>query len=225
MIEVEFGAAVDGRGEIFVALDDHDPGRLAEANHDVEAFQLRPHHVVGLDAAMAQHMEYHRRGCGLAVAAADDDAELVFRLLVKVFGIAVDLEPHLLCLQQLRIVGVGMHSEHHGIKVGGYPFGMPALVGGQQPCRCQTAAGRVEYLVVRPGDIISFLVQGQRQVVHGTAADGNKMYFHCCVSLSLQKYGFFLLPHGFADIIFSTFVDISYFCMLQIETKTYDNKD
>ena len=127
---------------------------------------------------MGKHVQYHCRGGCLAVRAADDDAQLVLRLLVKVFGIAVYLQPKLLGFKQFGIVSACVHTKNHSVEVGGDAFRVPAFFLGHQPCVLQTRAGRIEDFVVRACDGISFLVQRQCEVVHCTAADGYEVYFH-----------------------------------------------
>ena len=159
VIEMEFGPAVDGRSEVLVALDDHHLGGVAQSHHHVKAFQLCANHIVGLYATMGKHVQYHCRGGCLAVRAADDDAQLVLRLLVKVFGITVYLQPKLLGFKQFGIVSACVHTKNHSVEVGGDAFRVPAFFLGQQPCVLQTRAGRIEDFVVRACDGISFLVQ------------------------------------------------------------------
>ena len=178
LVEVELGATVNGRSEVLVALNHHHLSCLAQAHHHLETLQLSTHHIVRLDAAMLQHMQYHGGGSGLTVAAADYHAGLLFRLLVEVFGVAVYLQSQFLGAQQLGVVLAGVHTQHDGIEVVGYPFGMPAITVGQQPIPLQAAFCRVEYLVVRARYRVTFQMHGYCQIVHGTATDCYKMNIH-----------------------------------------------
>lgn len=82
MVEVKFGSPVFGGGEVLIPLEDGDAGVIAEADHGVESFELGAHHVVESHAAFAEDMHDHGGDGGFAVAAADDHAGFVARLLV-----------------------------------------------------------------------------------------------------------------------------------------------
>ena len=203
LVEVKLGAAVDRRSEVFVPFDHHHLRGVAEAHHHLKTFQLRTYHIVGLDAAVLQHMQNHGRGGGLAVAAANDYAGLVLRLLVKVFGVAVYLDTQLLCPQQLGIVSTGMHTQHDGVEVGGDALGMPAETVGQEPVALEAAAGGVEDFVIGARDVVAFQVEGDGQVVHGAAADGYKMDVHFLKNrLKVLELTHFVQNSGLGDELF-----------------------
>ena len=159
-VEVELRTTVEGRSQVLVAFDDHHLGGMREAYHHLEALELRAHHIVGLDAAMRQHMQYHGRGGRLAVRAAYHDAQLVLALLIQILKVAVYLQSKLLRLQQLRVVDAGMHTQHYGVEVFGYPLRMPSERLRQQAIFLQPALCGVEYLVVTSRDGNSFLTEG-----------------------------------------------------------------
>lgn len=71
-----------------------------------------------------------------------------------------------------------MHAEDDGVQRGGDFFGKPAPRFRQESCLLQARFGRFEYFVVGAGDAVSFLVEGECQIVHGGASDGNEMYVH-----------------------------------------------
>ena len=82
LVQVELRAQVDRRGEVFIALDDHHGRFVREPDHHIETFKLGADHVVAVHPGLLQHMEDHGRDGGFAVAPADHDAFLVFRLFV-----------------------------------------------------------------------------------------------------------------------------------------------
>lgn len=85
----EFGGGVDGRGEVFIAFEHGKAAVVREVYHGVEAFELRPCHVVKSDPAVAEHVHNHGGGGGFAVAASDDNPPFVAGLFVEVFRVAV----------------------------------------------------------------------------------------------------------------------------------------
>ena len=177
-IDMELWATVDRRSQIFVAFYHHNFCSLTQSHHHLEAFQLRTNHIVGFDAGMCQHVQYHRRGRCLAVRAAYHHTSLVFRLLVEILWVAVNSQSEFLRTQQLGVVDTGMHTQHYRVEIVGYPLWMPALFFGQQPVFCQTAFCRVEYLVVRTRDVITFQMQRDCKIMHRCTAYSNKMYVH-----------------------------------------------
>ena len=128
---------------------------------------------------MLQHMQNHRGDSRLAMAAADDDARLILALLVKVFGIGIHLQSQLLGANQLGVVDAGMHTKDNCVVCVVEFFGIPAPLRRQDAFFGKARLGRLEYLVVRTRDFITLAVQGDGEVVHGTAAYSNKVnLFH-----------------------------------------------
>ena len=71
-----------------------------------------------------------------------------------------------------------MHTQDDGIQLRGNALRMPAYGIGKNSVFCQTPFRGLENLVVGTGDLIAFQLQGNGQIVHGAAANGNKVYFH-----------------------------------------------
>ena len=96
MIVMVLRHTIDGRSEVFIAFHDHVFRGFRKAHHHVEAFQLCPDHEIRLNAHMFQHMQDHRSDGRFSVATTDDDARLILALLIKIFGIGIDLQPKFL---------------------------------------------------------------------------------------------------------------------------------
>ena len=64
--------------------------------------------------------------------------------------------------QQLRVITFGVHTQHYGIQVLCYFFGVPAILGRQQPLSGQVAFSRVIDLVIAAGYFVSLFLQCQR---------------------------------------------------------------
>lgn len=178
VVVVELRAPVDGGGEVFVAFEDGYFAGVAEVYHGVETFEQGACHVVELDAAVFEDVHNHGGGGGFAVAPADDDAAFVFGLFVEVFGVAVYADAEFLGTQEFGVVLAGVHAEDDGVECRGDFLGKPSPRFGQKACLLQAGFGGFEYFVVGSGDVVSFFMEGECQVVHGGAADGNKMYVH-----------------------------------------------
>ena len=177
-VEVELGTAVDRRSEVFVTLNDHDLGGLAETDHYFKAFELSANHVVRLDAAMLQDVEDHCRSGSLAMAATDNDARLLLRLFVEVFRVAVDFETQLLRTEEFGVVVAGMHTKDNFVDVFGDSVGVPPYLLGQQAVLLESALGGIKNLIVGTCYMIAFEMKGYGEVVHGTSSYGNKMDVH-----------------------------------------------
>ena len=87
VIFMEFRDAVDGRCQIFIALDHHIFCCIAKADHNVEAFELCAHHEIRIDTGIFHHVKHHRCDGSLAMASTDNDTDFVFTLFVKIFWI------------------------------------------------------------------------------------------------------------------------------------------
>jgi len=71
-----------------------------------------------------------------------------------------------------------VHPQYDRIQVGSDVFLIPTHFIRQQPEFFQSAFAGFEYFVIRSGDSVAFSVEGNGQIVHGAAANGNEMDFH-----------------------------------------------
>ena len=110
LVEMEFGAAVDGGSQILIPFDDHHFGSLREADHHIEAIQQSTHHIVAFDMVLLQHMDDHGGDRGLAMASAHHNSHLILALFIEIFGIGEDLEAEFFGFVQLWIIDAGVHA-------------------------------------------------------------------------------------------------------------------
>ena len=197
MVVMELRAAVDGRGEVLVPLEHGDAALLAQSHHRVESCHLRPHHVIECHPARPEHMHNHRCRRRLPVAASHHDAPFPARLLVEILRVAVYPHAQFLCPQQFRIVLPRVHPQDDRVRLPRDFLREPPPRFGQQPGVLQPRPRWLEYLIVRPRHVITFLLEGERQVVHGSPADSDKMDVH---GIS------FLIPH--ANIAFFSCISL-----------------
>ena len=126
----------------------------------------------------AQNVHDHGGDGCFTVASPNDHADFIFGLLVKILRIGEYFQSQFLCTQQFRVILPGVHSQDDCIQVTSDCFGKPAFTVRQQPVFSQTASGRFKNLIIRTSNLVPFLVQGNGQIVHGTSANGYKMYIH-----------------------------------------------
>ena len=92
VVPKELGSEIERGSEVLIALEDGVLGGVGEPYHPLEALYLRAYHIIGFDAETVKDVEDHGGRGGLAVRAAYDNADLVFRLLVEVLREGVDLD-------------------------------------------------------------------------------------------------------------------------------------
>jgi hypothetical protein len=76
-----------------------------------------------------------------------------------------------------------MHAQDDGIQVGVDTGRLPTHYGRQQTFLLQVCPGWFEDLIVAAGHHISFSLEGDGQLVHDTAPNGDKMYVHSAVNV------------------------------------------
>ena len=104
---------------------------------------------------------------------------LILAHLVYILRERVDRHAHRLCSQQLWIIALRMHAQHHSVQVLGYFLRVPAKLFRQQARCLQIAPCRIIDLIITPGYYISLPLQRQRQLVHNGTAYRYKMnFFH-----------------------------------------------
>src|ERR1700679_4260598 len=76
-----------------------------------------------------------------------------------------------------------MHAQDDGIQVRMNMGWLPTQNRRQQAFMLQVCPRRFEDLIVAAGDHISFSLEGNGQLVHDTAPNGDKMYVHSAVKV------------------------------------------
>src|SRR5580658_6224814 len=76
-----------------------------------------------------------------------------------------------------------MHAQNDGIQIGVDTGRLPTHYGRQQTLLLQVCPGWFEDLIVAAGHHISFSLEGDGQLVHDTAPNGDKMYVHSAVNV------------------------------------------
>ena len=76
-----------------------------------------------------------------------------------------------------------MHAQHYCVEVGCDASRVPSDGWWQKPIALQPCACGIKDFVIRTGDLVSFQMKGDGEVVHGTAANGDEVCFHDLYSL------------------------------------------
>src|ERR1700744_5205413 len=71
-----------------------------------------------------------------------------------------------------------MHTQYNGVQSPVDLLQVPAKRRWQQPFFFKVRQGRLEYLVIAAADLVTLVFQGNSQLMHDAAADGDKMYIH-----------------------------------------------
>ena len=174
----EFGAPVERGTEVLVPFDDDRGSLVGQFHHAVESVDRSTHQVVRTQTGVLHRMQDHGCGGRLAVRSGDHDAFLPFRFVKDELRIGIHRQSQFPGADQLRIVDPRVHPEDDGIDLRGDLFRKPAFLRREQTGLRQTGAGRFVDHVVRTGHGMTFLLQGERQVVHGSSSYGDKMNPH-----------------------------------------------
>ena len=174
---MEFGGQVLGGAQVFVSFEQH-VRSVGQLDHAVKSSQLGTHHEVRCSAHAVHHVEEHGGDGRFAMASGDDDAALVAGRTVQVFRVADHVEVQLPGPGELGVVLPGMHAEDDRIQLAVDPFGVPTHGCGQESLRFEPAPAGVVNGVVGTGDGVALMVEGEGEVVHGRAADGDEVNVH-----------------------------------------------